>query len=166
MRRGWRSVNPCFTCMDNELPVAIRTVPIVLMSDGQGSVGRAEPGEHVLQGFEALRRELESIFNDRSLSFDRASSPDRSDLEVLRDRSVGRRVRELERHKSGIQPGADNGRELTLRRARSAGMGTRARDFNRQTQWEMPRDEWCRRIRRWPGHDRQARTRASERRRA
>ena len=58
---------------ESDLPVALRTLPILLLSDGRGSIGRVELGEHVVQGFEALRLELESIFNDRSLPFDQAS---------------------------------------------------------------------------------------------
>jgi hypothetical protein len=38
-----------------------------------GSIGRVELGEHLMQGFEALRLELESTFNDRNLPFDQAS---------------------------------------------------------------------------------------------
>jgi biopolymer transport protein ExbD len=58
---------------ESDLPVALRTLPILLFSDGNGSIGRVELGEHVMQGFEALKLELESIFTDQNLPFDQAS---------------------------------------------------------------------------------------------
>jgi biopolymer transport protein ExbD len=54
-----------------DLPETIRTVPILLLSDGAGQIGRAEIGENILQGFAALDRELGSMFTDPDLPFDR-----------------------------------------------------------------------------------------------
>ena len=56
----------------NDLPETIRTVPILLLSDGAGQIGRAEIGENILQGSAALERELGSMFTDPDLPFDRA----------------------------------------------------------------------------------------------
>ena len=54
-----------------DLPETIRTVPVLLLSDGAGQIGRAEIGENILQGFTALERELGSMFTDPDLPFDR-----------------------------------------------------------------------------------------------
>jgi hypothetical protein len=54
-----------------DLPETIRTVPVLLLSDGAGQIGRAEIGENILQGFAALERELGTMFTDPELPFDR-----------------------------------------------------------------------------------------------
>ena len=54
-----------------DLPETIRTVPVLLLSDGAGQIGRAEIGENILQGFAALERELGSMLTDPDLPFDR-----------------------------------------------------------------------------------------------
>jgi hypothetical protein len=55
---------------ETDLPETIRTVPILLLSDGTGRIGRAEIGENIFQGFAALERELGSMFTDPDLPFD------------------------------------------------------------------------------------------------
>jgi hypothetical protein len=56
--------------IETDLPETIRTVPILLLSDGTGRIGRAEIGENIFQGFAALERELGSMFTDPDLPFD------------------------------------------------------------------------------------------------
>jgi biopolymer transport protein ExbD len=57
----------------SDLLETLRTVSIIVQSDGKGRIGRAQVGEHVLHGIEALEHELESIFRDPSLPFNQAS---------------------------------------------------------------------------------------------
>jgi hypothetical protein len=56
----------------NDLPVGLRTIPILLVADDQGRLAMSEVGELQLGGFAALQAELASILQDPELPFDRA----------------------------------------------------------------------------------------------
>jgi biopolymer transport protein ExbD len=58
---------------ENNLPDEQRTIEIRLRADQKGQIGRLQLGNHTLQGFDALKRELTEILNDPHAPFDRAN---------------------------------------------------------------------------------------------
>ena len=65
-------VAPADRNKEDDLPVALRTIPIVLGSDNRGRIAQAEIGELVRWGYDSLEAELTSIINDPDLAFDQA----------------------------------------------------------------------------------------------
>ena len=57
---------------ENDLPDAIRTLPIDLHADERGEIAGVELGEHLLPDLRALRGEVRAIQNDLDTPFDKA----------------------------------------------------------------------------------------------